>query len=778
MFGKKTGEREAYKIPKNVQDIIPIQVLYKNGMAYMGENRYTKLYRFPDINYSSASADTKEVMLDLYQGILNSFECGEQSKITVINRKLHREEVEQQYRMEIKQDGFDDFRNEYNALFESRLEEINHSKQEKYLTITCNRQTEDLAKNYFERTEEELRRLFKRLGSNLFPVDANERIRVYYNFFHAGREDLFQFDINAYQKIGRDFKDYLAPSGIEVKNDYLIIGDKYVRILYFKEYAPRVKDDIIEQLTALNQNVICSIDVYPVPSEDAQKRVNQIMDGIEMEATRWQRNQTKNGVVPFDIPYQLKERRKNIQSFAAELNSGNQMMMFQCITLLHMADSLEELNDETKKILALTSGFSFELSKLKFQQLQALNTVLPYGGKQRIAPIRTLVTRGVAAFVPFSVQNFQEKDGIYYGINSISRELITINNWGMMNYNFYVIGVSGSGKSFLTKEIITQTLLTNPNVDVIIVDPENEYERLVDAFHGDNINISSTSKSYMNAMEISAAYGDDEDPIIVKSEFMLSFCEQAIGEQNMTAGKRSIITRCVTRVLGDYRFRGYQGDVPTLRDLYDEIKRQPEEDAKALALELEMYVEGTMNIFAHPTNVDINNRLVCFDIKNMSEQLQPVGMLVVLDFVWNRITSNRNNGRLTLVFIDEIQLVFAHKRSAEYIERIWKRVRKYGCGCCGILQNASSINNSSAKTTITNSQFAIIMNQRSNEEEALEELFDVSPEQLEYVVGVPQGRGLIYVNDTNSIIPFENTFPKDTKLYELMSTKPVSLEKV
>ncbi len=776
MFGKKKGEIEKFKIPKTVQDIIPIKVLYKNGMAYMGENRYTKVYRFLDINYSSASANTKEVMLELYQECLNSFECGEQTKITVVNRKLHKDEVERQYMMEFAEDGYDEYRKEYNDLFESKLEAIHHSKQDKLLTVTCNRQSEDLAKNYFERAEEELRRVFKRLGSNIHPVDANERIRIYYDFFHAGQEELFQFDINEYQKIGRDFKDYLAPSGIEVKNDYLIIGDKYVRVLYFKDYAPRVKDDIIEQLTGLEQNVMCSMDVYPVRSDEAHHIVETIMDSIEMEATRWQKNQTKNGVVPFDIPYQIKERRRNIQSFANELGSGNQMMMLQCITLMHMADSLEELNDETKKILALASGYSFELSKLKFQQLQALNTVLPYGGKKRIAPLRTLISRGVASFIPFSVQNFQDKDGIYYGINSISREIISINNWGMMNYNFYVIGVSGSGKSFMTKEIITQTMLTNPNVDVIIVDPENEYEKLVEAFGGDNINISSTSKSYMNAMEISAAYGDDEDPIIVKSEFMLSFCEQAIGEQNMTAGKRSIITRCVSKVLGDYRNRGYQGEAPTLCDLYEEIKRQPEEDARILALELEMYVEGTMSIFSHQTNVNINNRLVCFDIKNMSEQLQPVGMLVVLDFVWNRITSNRNNGRLTLVFIDEIQLVFAHKRSAEYIERIWKRVRKYGCGCCGILQNASSINNKSAKTTITNSQFAIIMNQRSNEEEALEELFDVSPEQLEYVVGVPQGRGLIYVNDTNSLVPFENAFPTDTRLYELMSTKPVTLE--
>lgn len=777
MLRNKEKIIEKYRIPKVVQDIIPIKVIYKEGMAYMGNGRYSKVYRMQDINYASASADTKEVMLDLYQECLNTFECGQQSKITVSNRKLLRQEVEEKYRMKHEYDGSDKFRDELNNHFESKLSAINHYKQDKYITVTCEKTNDTAAGTHFVRIEQEMQRSFKKLGSNITPLDGNERLRIYHDFFRPGEENQYDFDLAHYMKLGQDFKDYIAPDSVEIKKDHLIIGNKYLRILYVKEYPSRVRDDIIEKLTSTEHNVMCSIDVYPVITEEARKKVDSIMDGIEMEASRWQRNQTKNGVVPFDLPYHLKERKRNIQGFADELNSGNQMMMLATVTLVHTADSLEELNEETEELMNVALGMNFHLSKLNFQQIEALNTVLPYGGMMRIAPTRTLTTRGVAALMPFSVQNFQQKNGRYYGENAINHELLIINNWALLNANYFIIGVSGSGKSFLSKLDIIQVLLAHPDVDVIIVDPENEFKCLTDTFSGDNINISSTSKNYINAMDINSAYGDDEDPIIVKAEFMLSFCEQVLGEQYMTAGKKTIIQRCVCNVLNKYRSNGYNGIPPTLVEVYEDIMSQPEEEARQLELELEMYVIGVMNIFAHQTNIDIDNRLVCFNTHNMSEQLMPVGMLTIEDFVWNRVTRNRNTGRLTLFVIDEISISLAHKRTAAYLARMWKRARKYGCACCGILQNASSLSNKESREMITNSQFSIIMNQRETEFDALNELFDVSPEQLDYVTNVSTGKGLIYINDTGSLIPFENNFPKDTELYKIMSTKPEKLEK-
>lgn len=768
----KKKEIESFKIPRYVQDIIPIKVLYKDGMAYIGDGIYTKMFALKDINYSAASGDAKEVMLELYQECLNAFEVGVQTKITIINRKLLKEEIEEQFRMKLKGDKYDKYRREHNEMIEGKLDDINNLCQEKYITASCEKKDEESAKSYFTKYEQELSVAFKKLGSNITALNADERLKIYHDFYRAGEEEQYAFSVMNAVKLGHDFKDYIAPDSIEIDKDRLKIGDRYARVLYLRDFPTKVKDDLIERLTGLTNNVILSIDVYPVSTEEAQKRVSRIMDGIDTNITRWQQNQTKHNVVPFDIPYQLKAQKRGIQSFADDLGSANQMMMCVCITIVHMADTVEKLDDDTHEIINTASGLGFRMAKINFQQIEALNTVLPFGGLRRFAPVRTLTTRGVAAFMPFSVQNLQQKDGIYYGENAISNDLISINTWNYSSYNSYVIGSTGSGKSFLTKELIFQNFLTNPDLDIIIIDPDDEYAEVVKTIDGEVINISSTSRTRINPLDISLYYGDDEDPVTVKAEFVLSLCEQIIGSANMNARKKSIISRCVQNIYRPYANAEFKGDPPTMLDLYNEIKRQPEPEAATTALELELFVVGSLNVFAAQSNVNINNRVTCYNIRSMSEQLRPVGMLIVLDNIWNRITKNREEGRLTYIFIDEISLLFGHEYSAQYLSRLWRRVRKYGAGCCGILQNASDFGLSeNARVTIKNSQFVIIMNQHSDEADNLYELFQVSPEQLDYVTNVSYGKGLIYINETGALVPFTNSYPKEASLYKVMSTK-------
>lgn len=773
----KKKEIEQFKIPKVVQDIIPIKVLFKDGMAYMGNERYSKVYRFQDINYAAASGDTKEVMLGLYQQCLNKFEYGEQTKITVINRRLLTSEIQKRFMLQMQDDGNDNLRKEINETLEDKLDAINHSKQDKYITVTCHRRDDDGAKSFFMRTERELRQGFKNLGSKLEPLNANERVRIYHDFFRSGEEELYDFDIDRYVKLGIDFRNYISPGSIEKHKDYLVLGDKYVRVLYLRDYPGRIRDDIIEKLTGLNHNVILSIDIYPVRIEEAQQRVTQIIDGIELEASRWQRNQTKNGVVPFDLPYHIKDKRRNIQMFADELNSGNQTMMFACVTLVHMADTLEQLNEDSKELINIALGQNFRMEKINHQQFEGLSTVLPYGGMMRFAPVRTLTTKGVAALMPFSVQNLQEDDGLYYGENVTSHELISINQWKMSNANMIISGVPGSGKSFLKKLLDFQTFLRMPEVDIIYVDPDGEYAPVVKAMGGEFITISSTSDTHISAMDINSMYGDDDDPVTVKTEFILTFCEQMIGN-SMTSAKKSIVSRCCYNILNDYRRRDYSGDEPTLVDLYEEIKKQPEMEAREIALEMERFVTGPLNTFAQKSNVNITNRVVCFNVKNMSEELRSVGMLMVLDYIWNRITQNRENGRLTLINLDELQLLLEHESTAKVLAGYWRRCRKFGAGCHGIIQNISPLlKNSHGATIVKNSQFSIIMNQPMSEDEALYDMFKVSPEQLDYVINVGTGRGLIYIEDDDgTLVPFENEFPRDTELYKILSTKPKQLE--
>ncbi|MBO6239498.1 MAG: ATP-binding protein [Butyrivibrio sp.] len=770
----KKKEIESFKIPRYVQDVIPVKVLYKDGMAYMGDGIYTKMFALKDINYSAASGDSKEIMHKLYMECLNTFEVGQQTKITVINRKLLRDEIEEQFRMKLKGDKYDVYRKEHNEIIEGKLDEINNLRQEKYITASCEKRDEDSAKSYFLKCEKELSAAFRKLGSGITALNADERLKIYHDFYRPGEEEQYVYSIKNAVKLGHDFKDYIAPDGISVKDDYLKIGDKFTRVLYVKDYPnAKIYDETIEKLTGLSNNVILSLDIYPVSVEEAQKRVSRIMDGIDTDITRWQQNQTRHSVVPFDIPYQFKTQKRGIQSFADDLGSANQMMMCVCITLVHMADTLEKLEDDTHEIINSASGVGLTMAKIKFQQIQALNTVLPFGGLRRFAPVRTLTTREVAGFMPFSVQNLQQKDGIYLGENAISNDLISINIWSYNSYNSYVIGSTGSGKSFLTKEIIVQNFLTNPDIDIIIIDPDAEYAEVVKALDGTVVNISSTSQTRINPLDISVYYGDDEEPVTVKAEFVLSLCEQIIGSANMNARKKSIISRCVQNIFRPYVNAGFKGTPPTMLDLYNEIKRQPEPEAATTALELELFVVGSLNVFATQSNVNINNRVTCYNIRSMSEQLRPAGMLIVLDNIWNRITRNRENGRLTYIFIDEISLLFGHEYSAQYLSRLWRRVRKYGAGCCGILQNASDFGLSeSARVTIKNSQFVIIMNQHSDESDNLYTLFQVSPEQLEYVTNVTYGKGLIYINETGALVPFSNSYPKDSELYKMISTRP------
>lgn len=774
----KKIEIEKIKIPQCVQDIIPIKVLFRDGMAYMGNERYTKVYRFQDINYAAASADTKEVILGQYEQLINKFECGEQSKITIINKRLLQSEIERKFMLDMKSDDDDVLREEINNTLLEKLAAINHSHQDKLITITCHRRDDEGAKSFFLRAERELKQGFKSLGSKLEPLDACERIRIYHDFFRNGEEELFDFNFDEAIKTGKNFKNYISPGSIESHKDYLVIGDKYARVLYIRDYPGRVRDDIIERLTGLSHNVMVSIDIYPVRTEEAQERVARIMDGIELEATRWQRNQTKNGVVPFDLPYHIKDKRKNIQAYAEEINSGNQMMMFAGVTLVHTADTLEQLQEDSKELINIALGQTFRLDKINFQQFEALNTVLPYGGMMRFAPVRTLTTRGVAALMPFSVQELQQDGGLYYGENSTSHELLSINLWQLNNANMVISGTPGSGKSFLKKLVDVETFLVMPEVDIIYVDPDGEYAPVVELMKGEFLNISAASDTHISAMDINSMYGDDEDPVVTKTEFILTFFEQMLGNK-ITPAKKSIISRVCSSILSDYKNRCYSGNEPTLVDIYEELKLQTEPEAMEIALEIERFVVGPLNTFAHPTNVNINNRVVCFNIKNLSDELRPVGMLMVLDYIWNRITANRENGRLTIVNLDELQLLLEHEGSAKVLARFWRRCRKFGAGCHGIIQNTSSLlKNSYGATIVKNSQFSIIMNQPLSESEALYEMYKVSPEQLDYVTNVGQGKGVIYIEDNEgTLVPFENDFPKNTKLYNILSTKPKRLEK-
>ncbi len=511
------------------------------------------------------------------------------------------------------------------------------------------------------------------------------------------------------------------------------------------------------------------VDLLPSNIELSGLEVENRLLGVETNITNWQRKQNQNNNFSAVIPYDLEQQRKESKEFLDDLTTRDQRMMFAVLTMVHTAETKEQLDNDTEALLTTARKHLCQFAVLKYQQMDGLNTALPFGVR-KIDALRTLTTESLAVFIPFRVQEIYHENGVYYGQNVISKNMIIANRRHLLNGNSFILGVSGAGKSFTAKEEMTNIILTDPNADVIIIDPEREYSPLVKAMQGEVIHISATSESHINAMDMNSDYGDGANPVILKSEFILSLCEQLIGGNSLGAKQKSIIDRCTASVYRYYQQGNYMGTPPTLQDFREELLKQNEPEAQEIALAIELFTDGSLNTFAKHTNVDTKSRLICYDILDLGKQLQPIGMLVVLDSILNRITQNRAKGRNTFIFIDEIYLLFQHEYSANFLFTLWKRVRKYGAYCTGITQNVDDLLQShTARTMLANSEFIIMLNQASTDRLELAKLLNISDLQMSYITNVGAGQGLLKVG--SSLVPFVNKFPRNTELYRLMTTK-------
>ena len=762
--------KNRFKVPKSVQQAIPIERIYNDGIFMVEHYKYSKCYKFSDINYAVASKEDKEEMFLAYSEILNSFDSGATSKITVLNRKLNRIDFEKTMMIPKVGDNLDEYREEYNKMLLEKSTGANGIIQEKYLTITVDKKNVDEARAYFTRVSSELITHFGELGSKCIELDTKERLRLLHSFYRVGEETSFHFDIKENMRKGHSFKDFICPDTFEFHKDYFKIGNRYGRVLFLKEYASYIKDSMISEITDINRTMMLSIDVIPIPMDEAVREAENRRLGVETNITNWQRRQNSNNNFSAVIPYDLEQQRKESKEFLDDLITRDQRMFLSVLTMVHTADTKEELDSDTDSILTTVRKHLCQFGILRFQQLDGLNTSIPVGIR-KIDALRTLTTESLAALSPFRVQEIQHDKGIYYGQNVISKNMIIVDKRELLNGNSFILGVSGSGKSFTAKQEVSSIDLREPNADIILIDPEREYSPLVKALGGEIIKISATSSNHINAMDMNSEYGDGANPIILKSEFILSLCEQLIGKGSLGAKQKSIIDRCTASVYRFFQQGNYKGTPPTLQDFREELLKQPEPEAKDIALAIELFTDGSLNTFAKQTNVDTENRLICYDILDLGKQLQSIGMLVVLDSILNRITANRAKGRNTFIFIDEIYLLFQHEYSANFLFTLWKRVRKYGAYCTGITQNVEDMLQShTARTMLANSELIVMLNQASTDRLELAKLLNISEQQMGYITNVPAGHGLIKVG--SSLIPFENNYPKDTKLYKLMTTKP------
>ena len=756
-------DQEPYRVPKRVQDVIPIKCMWSDGIFLVG-TRYSKTFKFTDINYMVASQEAQKKLFLAYAALVNSLDCGATTKITLNNRHLNRKNFADTVLMKLKNDYLDYYRMEYNDVIMSKATGGNGIIQEKYVTVSvCKKNIED-ARAYFARVGAELTARFAALGAKVAEMDATEKLRVLHDFYRSGEEVYFRFDAQDMMRKGHDFRDYICPDSVEKHSDYLMLGGKYARVVYLKDYASFISDQLVTKLTDQSRSMMLSIDIIPVATDEAVREVERKMLGVETNITNWQRRQNANNNFSAIVPYDMEQQRRETKEYMTDLTSRDQRMVLSVLTIVHLADTKAELDADTDALLKVAADHMCQMAVLRYQQLDGLNTALPIGTR-KIDTFRTLTTESLAVFMPFKVQEIQEPGGIYFGENAISHNLILCNMKNLLNQSMMLLGIPGSGKSFFAKLLIVAIALSTKD-DIIILDPEGEYTPLVKALGGAVMCFAVGGSDWLNAMAMEEGYGEGS-PVAFKSQFIMSLLKQ-IDPDGIRAHHKSIIDRCVALVLQEQK---KTGKVPTLCTLREKLLEQPEQEARDLALTMELYTSGSLNIFAHETNVDTKNRIQSYDIHDLGEELKQPGFVTITDAMINRINYNWAHGKKTHIFVDEFHIAYENEYSGNFFTSAWRQFRKRNAAPCAITQNVEYMLDSvQASTMVSNSEFVVMLNQAESDQERLSKLLNISPEQMSYVNGSEAGCGLMRYG--SALVPFVNRFPPNTELYKLITTKP------
>lgn len=775
---KKEQHKEKNKIPKTVQDTIPYRTVAKDGIFEIEKGRYSKSINFEDINYQIARQDDKESIFIQYCKMLNYFDNTVDISITVNNKNIDKNSFEKSIMLKTKNDKLDKYREEYNDMLKLQIVEGKNSiKKDMYLTLTVNAKNYDDARAMFARYEGEAITSFKKMGSKTNVLNLEERLEKLHDFFRPGQEGKFRFDKKESKRYGIITKDLISPDSFEFKRDHFLIGNKYARALFLKEVPSYLSDKFLCEITDFSKSMMTSININPVEPDKALKIVKRQITGMEGNKIEYQKRSLKNGYLEAFIPFELRNSLEEAQELLDDIINKDQKMFLVSVVIVHLANSKEELDKDTETIQSIANKHVCQVGVLNYQQEEAFKTVLPLGNN-KLKINRTLTTESTAVLIPFSSQELIQKKGMYYGKNAVSRNLLLFDRKSLKNPNGFILGTPGSGKSFSAKREIVNVLL-NTDDDVIIIDPEREYSRIAERMNGEIIHISAGSKNYINPLDLTADYADDDDPLLLKSEFMLSLCECLIGgKTGLNAKEKTIIDRCCKKTYHKYLNSGFNKEfIPTLLDFQEVLEKQEEKEAKDLALALEIYTKGSLSIFANKTNVNTESRFILYDIKDLGKQLKTMGMLIVLDAVWNRITANRAKGIRTWLYMDEIYLLFVNEYSAVFLFELYKRARKWGAIPTGITQNVEDLLQSDlARKMLSNSDFLLMLNQAPMDRAELAHLLNISDTQLSYITNSNEGEGLLFSG--NSIIPFIDKFPKNTELYEMMTTKVDEIKKI
>ena len=740
----------------------------------MTEKYYTKTIQFQDINYQLAQNDDKTSIFEGWCDFLNYFDSSIHLQFSFLNLTAGAESFEQSIIIPDKDDGFDDIRKEYAEMLQSQLAKGNNGlTKTKYITFGIDADNIKEAKPRLERIEIDLMNNFKRLGVAACPLNGKERLKVMYDMFHMDNQSPFRFNWDWLAPTGLNTKDFIAPSSFDFREKRSFgFGDKCGEVSFYNIIASDLNDRTLADLLAMESSLVVGLHIQAIDQNAAIKNVKRKITELDEMKINEQKKAVRSGydmdIIPSDLATYGGEAKKLLE----DLQSRNERMFLITFLMLNTAQNRKQLNLNVKQAQSIAQQHNCQLIPLDFQQEGGMVSCLPLG-YNKIGIQRGLTTSSTAIFVPFTTQElFQTgKEALYCGLNALSNNMIMVDRKLCKNPNGLILGTPGSGKSFAAKREIANVLLVT-NDDVIICDPEGEYYPLVEAFHGQVVKISPTSKNYINPMDINLNYSDEDNPLSLKSDFILSLCELIVGGRDgLQPIEKTIIDRAVHIIYQPYLNDPRPENVPILQDLYNTLRKQDEKEAKTLATALEIYVTGSLNVFNHRTNVDVNNRLVCYDIKELGKQLKKLGMLIVQDQVWGRVTANREAHKSTRYYIDEFHLLLKEEQTAAYSVEIWKRFRKWGGIPTGITQNVKDLLASQEIENIfENSDYIYMLNQAAGDREILAKKLGISQHQLSYVTQSGEGEGLLFYG--NVILPFVDRFPKDLKLYSIMTTKP------
>ena len=783
------------KIPKTVQESIPYECVYEHeGIIEIEPGIFTKSYLLQDVNYQIAKQAEQNEMYTKYAEFLNSFDPSLRFQISINQRNINMDAFEEETMLLMKDDGLDHLRKDRNMMMKAKISEgRNNLIKEKYLTVSCSADSLEDARTLFARLDSEIAANLKKIGdSTTRTLSIVERLEILHDLYNHGSEgsfgnnmelnengepvfctEKFRFDIMRRQ--GLTTKDMIGPESMTFRTDYGMLGDTYFRALFLRKIPTFVNDQILSELTKTECNMITSLFFEPIDGERALKMARTQITNVNANMVEKQKQASKAGYSTELISPELKDAAQEAGNLFEDLTSKNQKLFYMTTVIVHFADDLEQLNSDTKSIFAIGNRLMCDIKKLSWQQENGLNTALPLCNNQ-LHIKRSLTTECAAIFMPFDTQELNDKGGSYYGINAVSHNLIRLDRRQKKNGNGFIFGTPGAGKSMSAKQEMLTTLLSSDD-DVIVIDPEGEYYPMAELLGGEVIRIATGGDQHINPFDIDMTADSEDDPITIKSDFIVSLCETILGDRyGLNPTQISIIDRCVHKVyepyLNSYQNGAYDNDMlPTLKEFYDELCAQPGYDAKGLADGLEIYVHGSLNVFAEKTNVEYSKRFVVYDIKDIGSSMKSMGLLVVLDNIWNRIVQGRKKGKYTWFFIDEIYLLFKKENSAEFLRNLYKRARKYYGIPTGITQNVSDLlENPTARTMISNCEYIQMLNQAPLDRAQLAELLNISDTQLSFITNASPGEGLIY--DGTVIVPFQNQLPKDTAEYEAMTTKP------